>query len=71
LGWLLVVALKPMSQELPLGGFAWLIAGGLAYTLGVVFYAMDTKVRHFHGIWHLFVLAGSVSHFLVVLLYIL
>ena len=71
MGWLLVVALKPMSQELPAGGFAWLIAGGLAYTLGVVFYAMDTKVRHFHGIWHLFVLAGSVSHFLAVLLYIL
>lgn len=71
MGWLIVVALKPMSHELPVGGFALLIAGGLAYTLGVIFYAMDTRIRHFHGIWHLFVLAGSISHFLTVLLYIL
>jgi hemolysin III len=71
MGWLIVIALKPMSQELEAGGFALLIAGGLAYTLGVIFYAMDTKIRHFHGVWHLFVLAGSISHFLAVLLYIL
>ncbi len=71
MGWLIVVALKPMSQELPAGGFAWLITGGLAYTLGVIFYALDTKIRHFHGVWHLFVLAGSISHFLAVLLYML
>lgn len=71
MGWLIVIALKPMSQELPPGGFGLLIAGGLAYTLGVIFYAMDTRIRHFHGVWHLFVLAGSISHFLAVLLYIL
>lgn len=71
MGWLIVIALKPMSQALPAGGFALLIAGGLAYTLGVIFYAMDTRIRHFHGVWHLFVLAGSISHFLTVLLYIL
>jgi hemolysin III len=71
MGWLIVVALKPMSQQLPAGGFAWLIAGGLMYTLGVVFYAMDTKIRHFHGVWHLFVLGGSICHFLTMLLYIL
>ncbi len=71
MGWLLVIALRPMSQTLPVSGFAWLLAGGLAYTFGVVFYALDSKVRHFHGVWHLFVLAGSASHFLAVLLYIL
>ncbi len=71
MGWLIVIALKPISQELPAGGFALLITGGLAYTLGVIFYAMDTRIRHFHGIWHLFVLAGSISHFLAVLLYVL
>jgi hemolysin III len=71
MGWLIVIALKPMSQELPIGGFALLIAGGLSYTLGVIFYAMDTRIRHFHGVWHLFVLAGSIFHFLVMLLYIL
>ncbi len=71
MGWLIVVALKPMSQALPAAGFGWLLAGGLAYTLGVVFYAFDTKVRHFHGIWHLFVLAGSISHFITVLCFVL
>lgn len=71
MGWLIVIALKPMSQALPAAGFAWLLAGGLAYTLGVVFYAFDTKVRHFHGIWHLFVLGGSISHFITLLLYVL
>jgi hemolysin III len=70
MGWLIVVALGPMLRVMPAGGFAWLLAGGLAYTLGVAFYAFDTKVRHFHGVWHLFVLAGSVSHYLAVLLYV-
>lgn len=71
MGWLIVIALKPMTQALPIAGFAWLLAGGLAYTLGVIFYAFDTKVRHFHGVWHLFVLAGSISHFITVLFFIL
>lgn len=71
MGWLIVVALKPMSHALPAAGFGWLLAGGLAYTLGVVFYAFDTKVKHFHGIWHLFVLAGSISHFITVLCFVL
>lgn len=71
MGWMIVSALKPMTQALPTTGFAWLLSGGLAYTLGVVFYAFDTKVKHFHGIWHLFVLAGSISHFITVLWYVL
>lgn len=71
MGWLIVVALKPMMQALPTAGLAWLLAGGLTYTLGVVFYAFDTKVKHFHGIWHLFVLTGSVCHFVTVLFYVL
>ncbi len=71
MGWLIVIALRPMSQALPASAFVWLVLGGLAYTFGVIFYAFDSKVRHFHGVWHLFVLAGSVSHFLTVLLYVL
>ncbi len=71
MGWMIVIALKPMMQALPTSGFAWLLAGGLAYTLGVVFYAFDTRVRHFHGVWHLFVLAGSVCHFITVLFFVL
>ncbi len=69
MGWLILVALKPLLHALPLAGFVWLVAGGLCYTVGIVFYALDHK-RHFHGIWHLFVLAGSASHFVSVLLYV-
>ncbi len=70
MGWLVLMALGPLLRALPLRGFAWLLAGGVFYTAGVVFYALDKRVRHFHGIWHLFVLAGSISHFFAVLFYI-
>lgn len=71
MGWLSLIAVKPLLQVLPMAGFAWLLTGGILYTLGVVFYAYDKKVRHFHGIWHLFVLAGSISHYFVVIFYVL
>ena len=71
MGWLILMALKPLLQALPFMGFVWLLAGGLFYTGGVVFYALDKKVRHFHGIWHLFVVAGSLCHYLTVLFYVL
>jgi hemolysin III len=71
MGWTVLVALRPLLQSLPQAGFRWLLAGGLFYTSGILFYAFDKKVRHFHGIWHLFVLAGSISHYLAVLLYVL
>jgi len=70
MGWLVVVALKPLLAALPFAGFVWLLLGGIFYTGGIVFYLFDEKVRHFHGIWHLFVLAGSVSHYLTILLYV-
>jgi hemolysin III len=70
MGWLVLMALKPLLQVLPSMGFLWLLVGGLFYTGGIVFYALDERVRHFHGIWHLFVLAGSISHYLTVLYYI-
>ena len=70
MGWLVLVALKPLLEVLPLAGFVWLLLGGVFYTCGLVFYLFDEKVRHFHGIWHLFVLAGSVSHYLTILLYV-
>jgi hemolysin III len=70
MGWLVVVALKPLLEALPFAGFIWLLLGGLFYTGGIVFYLFDEQVRHFHGIWHLFVLAGSVSHYLTILLYV-
>ncbi len=69
MGWLVLIALKPLLDALPAWGFAGLLIGGLFYTVGILFYALDHK-RHFHGIWHLFVLAGSASHFITVLLFV-
>ena len=68
MGWLSILAVQPLITALTPAGFAWLAAGGLFYTGGIVFYALDDKLRHGHGIWHLFVLAGSVSHYLAKLL---
>jgi hemolysin III len=70
MGWLCVVAIRPLLRALPLPGFLWLLAGGLFYTAGVAFFAFDTRVRHFHGLWHVCVLAGSVSHYVAVLRYL-
>lgn len=70
MGWLAVACTGPLVDALGRAGFCWLVAGGLLYTAGIVFYATDHKVRHGHGIWHLFVLAGSVCHYIAVLLYV-
>ncbi|KAB2933399.1 MAG: hemolysin III family protein [Candidatus Contendobacter sp.] len=70
MGWLVVLALEPLLQALPWAGFVWLLLGGIFYTGGVAFYLFDEKIRHFHGIWHLFVLAGSVSHYVTILFYV-
>ncbi|CAN7701371.1 hemolysin III family protein [Acidovorax sp. LjRoot118] len=70
MGWLALVAVVPLWQALTPAGFGWLLAGGACYTLGIVFYATDHKVRHGHGLWHLFVLGGSICHFVTVLLYV-
>lgn len=71
MGWVVLIALYPLLQNLPTGGIIWLVVGGLCYTGGMVFYALDEKLNHAHGVWHLFVLAGSVSHFLAIMLYVL
>ena len=70
MGWLVLLALKPLLEALPWAGFVWLLVGGICYTGGVVFYLFDEKIRHFHGVWHLFVLAGSVSHYVTILFYV-
>lgn len=71
MGWLSLIAIKPLLEALPPIGFYLLLLGGLFYTGGLVFYALDERVRHFHGIWHLFVLAGSISHYFTIFLYVL
>lgn len=70
MGWIILIALDPLLEALPFEGFVWLICGGLFYTVGVVFYALDHKVSYFHNIWHIFVLAGSISHYFAILLYV-
>jgi hemolysin III len=70
MGWLALVAVTPLWEALTPAGFAWLVAGGVLYTAGIVFYATDHKVRHGHGLWHLFVLGGSACHFITVLLHV-
>jgi hemolysin III len=70
MGWLVVVAWKPMVALIPVGGLALIAAGGMAYTVGVIFYAAK-RIPYNHAIWHLFVLAGSIFHYVAVLLYVL
>ena len=70
MGWLGLVAVVPLTQALGWSGMLWLAVGGLSYTVGIVFYANDERWRHAHGVWHLFVLGGSASHFVAVLLFV-
>ena len=70
MGWIALVAVLPLVDTLSLAGFAWLAAGGLAYTAGIVFYIYDERFAHWHGIWHLFVVAGSALHYIAILLYV-
>jgi hemolysin III len=69
MGWLIVIAVQPLSVRVPASGLLWLAAGGLAYTLGVVFFAFDSRLRYGHFIWHLFVLTGTACHYFAVLWY--
>jgi len=71
MGWVAIVAVVPLIDALSWKGFGWLIAGGVVYTAGVVFYYFDDRFPHFHGIWHLFVLAGSAIHYTAIVLYVL
>ncbi|RCX32734.1 hemolysin III [Thioalbus denitrificans] len=70
MGWLIVLAIDPLLAALAPAGFVWLLAGGLFYTSGIVFYALDRRYPWMHGMWHLFVLAGSVSHYVAILVYV-
>lgn len=71
MGWLCLVAIKPLVKALTHEGFLWLLAGGIFYTAGVVFYVLDHRKSYFHAIWHIFVLAGSISHYFAIWLHVL
>lgn len=70
MGWLVLIAIKPLFAAMPMAGIAWLALGGVVYSLGIYFYLNDARVKHYHGIWHLFVLGGSFCHFMCILLYV-
>ncbi|MFM2398054.1 MAG: hypothetical protein RL341_211 [Pseudomonadota bacterium] len=70
MGWSGVVAAAPLLERLHQHGLFWLLFGGLLYSVGVLFYANDYRIRHGHGIWHLFVLGGSTSHYFTVLYFV-
>jgi hemolysin III len=70
MGWLCLFALDPLLAALPPEGFHWLLAGGVFYTSGILFFVLDHWYPWCHGIWHLFVLAGSASHYFAILLYL-
>ncbi|OQA26130.1 MAG: hemolysin-III related [Verrucomicrobia bacterium ADurb.Bin345] len=69
MGWLIVVAMKPLWNSLPHGGFLWLLAGGLFYTGGAMVYLLR-RIPYQHAVWHLFVLGGSACHYIAILSYV-
>ena len=70
MGWIVLVAIQPLLENLGTAGFVWLAAGGVFYTVGIIFFAFDERFRHWHGIWHLFVIAGSLMHYIAILFYV-
>jgi hemolysin III len=69
MGWLVLIAVTPLVTRVPLSGLLWLLAGGLFYTVGVAFFATDSRLRYGHLLWHLFVMAGTACHYFAVLWY--
>lgn len=70
MGWVALVALVPLHRALGTAGFAWVAGGGAFYTVGIVFYALDSRFSWAHGVWHLFVIAGSAIHYFAILQYV-
>lgn len=70
MGWLVIFAVQPLAQYISMRGLLWVIAGGVLYSIGTVFFALSRKVRHAHAVWHIFVIFGSIAHFIAVYAYI-
>jgi hemolysin III len=70
LGWMPTISVPALSSVVPIGAFWWMLVGGICYSLGTIFLICDSKVRHFHAVWHLFVIAGSVCHFVAILFFV-
>lgn len=70
MGWLAIVAMVPLAEALSWSAVAWMVGGGLVYTLGILFYLYDDRYRHWHGIWHVFVLVGSAAHYAAIVMFV-
>ncbi|NNC55141.1 MAG: hemolysin III family protein, partial [Pseudomonadales bacterium] len=72
MGWACAFQMDAINAALPEAGFRWLFIGGIAYTTGVLFYVLDkmNRLNHAHGIWHFFVMTGSIAHFIAVIAYV-
>jgi hemolysin III len=72
MGWICMLIFSDLQAAIPSAGVIWLTMGGIAYTAGIIFYILDSlkKLRHAHGIWHLFVLSGSICHFISIVTYV-
>ena len=71
MGWVIIFAIRPLLSAIPMASFLLLLLGGVVYTLGALVFSFGQKMRYIHSVWHFFVLAGSVLHFLSIYLYIL
>lgn len=70
MGWLVIIAFEPLRQAMPAAAIAWLIAGGIVYTIGIAFFAMSKRVAYTHGVWHIFVIIGSICHYVAMMRYV-
>ncbi len=70
LGWMPIMAAPALMRLMPIGAFWWMVGGGVCYTVGTLFLLNDERVRHFHAVWHLCVIAGSICHFLGILIFV-
>lgn len=69
MGWVIVVATKPLLEKVATEGLLWLLAGGLSYTIGVIFFAIGSRLKYWHAVWHLFVIGGTACHYFAVYYY--
>ncbi len=69
MGWLIIIAINPLLTKVPMAGLIWLTTGGLSYTIGVVFFILDSRLRYGHLLWHLFVMGGTACHYFAIFWY--
>jgi hemolysin III len=71
MGWMIVIRWQDLVDAIPSAALTLLLAGGISYTVGIVFYLIDTRIKFSHFIWHLFVMAGSLMHFIMIVKYVI